>query len=89
MSYGTHFFQDLIETNIYPLAVYPGQPDTVFAWDFFNAPNHLAELAPEAAGYAQYVHVIDVAEASGGKLLEVIMDSEHGEALAYLHTYPS
>jgi hypothetical protein len=89
VSYGTHFFQDLIETNIYPLAVYPGQPDTVFAWDFFNAPNHLAELAPEAAGYAQYVHVIDVAEASGGKLLEVIMDSEHGEALGYLRTYPS
>ena len=89
VSYGTHFFQDLVEARIYPLAVYPGQRDVIFAWDFFcDAPNHLAELVPEAARYAEYVRVIDIAEASGGKLLEVIMDGERGEALGYLRHYP-
>ncbi|MFN2225053.1 MAG: PEP/pyruvate-binding domain-containing protein, partial [Anaerolineae bacterium] len=84
-SYGTHFFQDLIEAHIYPLAIYPDQRDAVFAWDFFHqAPNHLADLVPEAANYAEYVRVIDVAEASGGKLLEVIMDGERGKAMGYL-----
>lgn len=88
VSHGTHFFQDLVEANIYPLAVYPGQPDVVFAWDFFlNAPNHLAQFAPKAARYAEYVRVIDVAEASGGKLLEVIMDGEKGKAMGYLRDY--
>lgn len=90
VSYGTHFFQDLIEANIYPLAVYPDQGDVIFAWDFFlNAPNHLVEVVPEAAGYAEYVRLIDVAEASGGKLLEVIMDSEQGKAMGYLRDYSS
>jgi hypothetical protein len=88
VSYGTHFFQDLIEANIYPLAVYPDQQGIAFAWDFFcNAPNHLAALVPEMAGYAEYVRVIDVAEASGGKLLEVIMDGEKSEAMGYLRHY--
>jgi hypothetical protein len=89
VSHGTHFFQDLVEASIYPLAVYPGQRGVVFAWDFLcNAPNHLAELLPEAAQYAGYVRVIDVLEASGGKLLEVIMDGDEGKAMGYLRHYP-
>ncbi len=89
VSYGTHFFQDLVEANIYPLAVYPGQRDVVFAWDFFcNAPNHLAELVPEAARYSEYVRVVDVPEASGGRFLEVIMDGDLGQAMGYLRQYP-
>jgi hypothetical protein len=89
VSYGTHFFQDLVEANIYPLAIYPGQRDAVFAWDFFcNAPNCLTEIVPEAAGYADYVRVIDVPAVSGGKLLEVIMDGEQGQAMGYLRQYP-
>ncbi len=90
VSYGTHFFQDLVEARIYPLAVYPGQQGVVFAWDFFcDAPNHLADLAPEAARYADYVRVIDVPEASGGKFLEVIMDGERSQAMGYLRGYSS
>jgi hypothetical protein len=88
VSHGTHFFQDLVEANIYPLAVYPGQRGVVFNWDFFcNAPNHLAELMPQAARYTDYVRVIDVPAASGGKLLEVIMDGEQGKAMGYLREY--
>jgi len=34
VSYGTHFFQDLVEAKIHPLALYPGQGKSVFNWPF-------------------------------------------------------
>ncbi len=36
MAYGTHFFQDLVESKIFPLALYPGQDGTIFKWDYFQ-----------------------------------------------------
>jgi hypothetical protein len=85
VSYGTHFFQDLIESNIYPLALYPDEEETVFNWRFFReSPNVLADLVPEYARYEDYVRVIDVPAVSGGCLLEVVMDDELGQAIAYL-----
>ncbi len=87
-SYGTHFFQDLVEAQIYPLALYPEEEGTIFRWEFFEeSPNALARLLPEMAGYARWVRVVDIPAASGGQLLEVIMDGEKGEALGYLRSY--
>jgi hypothetical protein len=89
VSYGTHFFQDLVESEIYPLALYPDEEETVFDWEFFrSSPNSLAELLPSSAEYAEYVRIIDVSKASGGRLLEVIMNGESGEAIGYLRRYP-
>lgn len=88
MAYGTHFFQDLVEARIFPLALFPTEPGNLFRWDFFeSAPNHLASILPDDAGLADYITVIDVAEVSGGRLLELVMDADEDEALAYLKTY--
>jgi hypothetical protein len=88
-SYGTHFFQDLVEAHIYPLALYPEEKGTIFRWEFFEeAPNALPSLLPDMAGYASYVRVVDIPAASNGHLLEVIMDGEKGEALGFLRSYP-
>ena len=85
VSYGTHFFQDLVESNIYPLPLYPGAPGTVFNRAFFDgAANALADLLPADAQYAPFVKVIDVPATTGGRYLELVMDSEQDEALAYL-----
>ena len=90
VSYGTHFFQDLVETEIYPLALYPDQGDTIFNWRFFRqSANELATLLPECAPYAEYVRVIDVPAAARGRMLEVIMDGESSQALGYLRRYPT
>jgi hypothetical protein len=87
-SYGTHFFQDLVEAHIYPLAVYPEDGNVLFNWTFFTeSPNILADLLPESADYAPYVRVIDVEAAAEGRLLEVIMDGENNEAMGYLRYY--
>jgi hypothetical protein len=84
-SYGTHFFQDLVEARIYPLALFPNESGTRFNWRFFEgAPNRLGEMLPDFDSFAPYVRVIDVPAATGGRWVEVVMDAEAGEAMAYL-----
>jgi hypothetical protein len=88
LSYGTHFFQDLVEANILPLALYPDDPDTLFRYDFFrDGPNLLSDFLPQDAVYAPYVRVIDVPAVADGALLEMVMDGEQDEALGYLRRY--
>jgi hypothetical protein len=89
VSYGTHFFQNLVESEIYPLALFPGQGETRFNWHFLReSPNVLADLLPDCAQYAAYVRVINVPAATGGRFLEVILDSEKSQGLGYLRAYP-
>ncbi|MEW5719438.1 MAG: PEP/pyruvate-binding domain-containing protein [Chloroflexota bacterium] len=85
VSYGTHFFQDLVETRIYPLPLFPADPGTAFNRAFFHdTPNALATLLPQDAEYAEYIKVIDVPVATRGRQLHIVMNEEKGEALAYI-----
>lgn len=85
-SYGTHFFQDLVEAHIYPLPLYPDDPDTLFNWDFFRqAPNRLRDILPDAPrDVADALKVIDVPAVSKGRRLTIAMSSEQDRALGYL-----
>jgi hypothetical protein len=84
-SYGTHFFQDLVEAQIYPLPLYPDDPDTLFNWKFFReTPNALGRLLPDDAAYADYVKVIDLAATGQGRRLEILLNGEEEQALGYL-----
>ncbi|PKO23611.1 MAG: phosphoenolpyruvate synthase [Chloroflexi bacterium HGW-Chloroflexi-1] len=88
LSYGTHFFQDLVESHIYPLAIYPGEPGNPFRQEFFtDARNALPALLPDDARFEAYARVIDVPATTGGRVLELVMSGEEGKALAFL-TYP-
>ncbi|MCK4831955.1 MAG: PEP/pyruvate-binding domain-containing protein [Anaerolineales bacterium] len=85
VSYGTHFFQDLVEADIYPLALYPGEPDVVFDAAFLNgAENQLLSLLPADASYARYVHVIHIPSAALGRYLNLVMNTDREKAIAYL-----
>ena len=84
-SYGTHFFQDLVETGIFPLPVIPGENGAKLNTGFLcNAPNVLGELLPADAQYAEYVQVVDVPAAANGRYLDVVMDGEQDRAVGYL-----
>jgi hypothetical protein len=88
VSYGTHFFQDLVESNIYPLSLYPDTPHAVFNHQFIDeAPNAISAVLPKDSPFADYVKVINIPEASGGRLLRVVMDAKAGRALGYLNRY--
>lgn len=85
VSYGTHFFQDLVESQIYPLPLYLGSPETYLNRRFFEeAPNALQELLPRDAAYAHYVKVIDLPSAADGRHVDLLMDSVEDVAMAYL-----
>jgi len=84
-SFGTHFFQDLVEAQIYPLAIYLDDEDVVFNQDFFyNTPNQLAALAPNEVSLDNCLRLIDVSTFHAGHALELVMDSEHNQAVGFL-----
>jgi len=84
-SFGSHFFQDLIESRIRYLALYPEEAGNLFNEGFLHcSPNALTRILPDEAGMADIVRVIDVASVSQGRLLNVNMDGDTQEALGYL-----
>jgi hypothetical protein len=85
LSYGTHFFQDLVESRIFPLAIFPGEPGNPFRKSFFEgALNALPVLLPDATRYQDIVKIIDVPATTGGRVLELIMSGEEAKAVAFL-----
>jgi hypothetical protein len=85
VSFGTHFFNDLVESGINYLPLYPDDPEVVWNDGFLmGSDNCLAEIAPEYADMDEVVRVIRVADAADGKLLQLVMDAEADRALAYL-----
>ncbi len=82
LSFGTHFFQDLVETGIRYLPLYPDDEGTIFNEHFLQySKNSLAEFAPEFAKLSDTIRVIDVAATSGGKVLHILMNADMGVAM--------
>ena len=85
LSFGTHFFQDLVEASIRYLPLYPDDEGVTFNDRFFRtAPNEFAGLVPEYSRLEGVVRVIDVPRASGGLVLRVLMNAELGTAMGML-----
>ena len=84
-SLGTHFFQDLMEAQIYPLAVPLDDENTYFNWDFLNqAPNVILNFLEADETIAGCVHLIDIQAYQPGYHIELIMDDVQGQAIAFL-----
>lgn len=61
LSFGTHFFQDLVETDIFYVAIFPGHKGFSFNEKWFaSQPNNLERLLPEKSKYADVIKVIDL-----------------------------
>ncbi|HUT77382.1 MAG TPA: PEP/pyruvate-binding domain-containing protein [Polyangia bacterium] len=85
LSFGTHFFQDLVEARIRYLPLYPDDPGVRFNEGFLRASqNVLGDLLPEYVNIAETLRVIDVPGTTGGRVLRVYMNSEQDAALALL-----
>jgi pyruvate,water dikinase len=85
LSFGTHFFQDLVEASIRYLPLFPDDPDIAFHERFLKeSPNILADVAPEFADLADTVRVIDVPGSAGGHILRVLLNADQDRAVGYL-----
>ncbi|MCA9729985.1 MAG: nucleotidyltransferase domain-containing protein, partial [Candidatus Eisenbacteria bacterium] len=85
LSFGTHFFQDLVEAGIRYLPLYPDEADSTFQEAFFRRThNALPDLLPEHARLADVVHVVDVPQETGGRVLRILMNADLDEAIGYL-----
>ena len=87
VSFGTHFFQDLVESAIRYLPLYPDDPEIVFNEEFLlGSKNILPDLLPDYADLAETIRVIDIPQITDGLSLEVLMNADIDEAAAILTT---
>jgi predicted nucleotidyltransferase len=85
LSFGTHFFQDLVESNIRYLPLYPDEAGTIFNEQFLkDAENVLSSFLPDMKKLEDVIHVIDVPASADGQVLNVLMNGETNKALAIL-----
>jgi len=82
VSYGTHFFQDLVEADITVASLFPDDPDGFLDEQFvLTAENLLGVIAPEVKGCEGVVRVINVPAVCDGNYLQVYMDASTRQGL--------
>jgi hypothetical protein len=85
LSFGTHFFQDLVEADIRYIPLYPDDPAIHFDELFLRrAKNILAKILPEFSSLADVVRVIDVPAETEGRVLHVLLNAELDQAVGVL-----
>jgi len=58
LSFGSHFFQDIVESDIFYAAVFDGEPGITFCPDqILSKDNLLAELLPEEKKWESVIHI--------------------------------
>ena len=71
LSFGSHFFLDLVEAQIFYVAIFPEKEDVRFDDKWLDSlPNILGELLPDAAKYSEIIRVCDFK----GKELKLLSD---------------
>lgn len=85
LSFGTHFFQDLVEADIRYLPLYPDEKDVIFNADYlFNSKNILADILPEFSQFADVIHVVDVPSNSNGNILRILLNADLEKGIGLL-----
>ncbi|NLT13714.1 MAG: pyruvate, phosphate dikinase, partial [Clostridiales bacterium] len=85
LSFGTHFFQDLVEAGIVYVPLYPDQQDVIFKEGLLKSCNNiLASMLPQFAALSDVIKVIDVPKSFFGKTLSIHSNSDLGQAVAFL-----
>ncbi len=83
LSFGTHFFQDLVEADIKYLPLYPDGQNTIFKSEFFNSSNNsLVSLLPEMRDLEKVIKVINLK--SENKSFDVYMNAEREFAIGHI-----
>lgn len=85
LSFGTHFFQDLVEASIRYLPLFPDDAAVQFNEGFLRgAHSILAELLPEFSPLDEVIRVIDVPKSTDGMVLKVLLNADREQAIGLL-----
>ncbi|MFH1052414.1 MAG: PEP/pyruvate-binding domain-containing protein [bacterium] len=85
VSFGTHFFQDLVEANIKYLPLYPDEEGNILNENFFRGiRNSLPKLLPDFAEFQNVIKVLKVDDYKKSGKLHVYMDGDLNQALAFV-----
>ncbi len=85
LSFGTHFFQDLVEANIRVLPLYPDDVGIIFNEKYLTkSKNILKTIFPEYERFENVIKVIDVPASSDGYNLSICMNADLSQALGFL-----
>jgi hypothetical protein len=84
-SFGTHFFQDLMEAQIFPIAICMDDKGVVFNRSFFyETPNRLSEWISVDEALFKSLRLIAVEDFRAGHHLTLIMNDDQNQAVAFL-----
>ncbi|MCB0281950.1 MAG: nucleotidyltransferase domain-containing protein [Calditrichaeota bacterium] len=87
LSFGTHFFQDLVEASIRYLPLYPDDESVLFREELLlNSPNLLTELLPESADLSETILVVETDAIIKGHVLHILMNADIDKAVAIFAT---
>jgi hypothetical protein len=82
LSFGTHFFQDLVESDIRYIPLYPDEEEGFLDETYLRrAPNLMPHMIPDAAALDEVVRVIEVAREGESRVLRVLMNADLDEAV--------
>lgn len=86
VSYGTHFFQDLIEDGIVYVPMYPDDEGVIFNEKFLEKKNSFPEYCSEPyyRAFDELIRVIHIPTVAKGMLATAAMNGEKDEGLIYL-----
>jgi pyruvate,water dikinase len=85
VSYGTHFFLDLVEAQIIYMPVFPNDPEAEFNREAFaGLPNVFKDLLPDAERFEEFIRVFDLPATTGGLYAHVVADPQSQRAVCFL-----
>jgi hypothetical protein len=89
VSLGTHFLNELVETDMLYLAVFPKQEGNYINEELLlNARNSIADLVEDAEKWTEDIRVIDVAEAPNLLAVTLLADSQKQQVVCYVGAPP-
>jgi hypothetical protein len=86
VSFGTHFFQDLIEDEIIYLPLYPDEKGIIFNEEMLKGKNAFRELIPDEyhASYEHLIYVVHIPDVTGGRYAAAVLNGEEERGMVYL-----
>jgi pyruvate,water dikinase len=85
LSFGTHFFQDLVEADIRYVPLYPDEDGIIFNELFLRRSKSIfKDLLPEFSHLEDTIRVIDVPNVADGYVIKILMNADLDEAVGIL-----